>query len=159
MKRAHRSLIIAAVAGGLCGGVGLVRADWSIHSPPAHQLADHHKFPHMHNALDKLSQARSELDQAEDDLGGKKSEVIGHVDEAISEVKEGLKEQHEESAANLPTARKLDDRKWPHLHAAMERLREARDELQNADPVFAGHRDKAMEHLNKAIKQLEDSVR
>jgi hypothetical protein len=161
MKRINRSLITATIAGGLCCGIGAVQANWSGHSPAVNRLDDdHHKFPHMHHALDKLKDARHELEQTEDIFRGHKDEAIGHVDDAIAEIHAGLKEHDDDSAisADLPAARKLDDQRFPHMHAALDRLREGRDELKAAEDIFAGHRDKAVEHTDKAIKQLEDGI-
>ena len=44
------------------------------------------------------------------------------------------------------------------MHHALEALRDARDHLQNADAIFKGHRDAAIEQANKAIKQIEDAL-
>jgi hypothetical protein len=43
----------------------------------------------------------------------------------------------------------------PHIHRAIEELRETRHELKEADHDFGGHRKEALEAVDVAIKQLE----
>jgi hypothetical protein len=43
----------------------------------------------------------------------------------------------------------------PHIHRALEELRESRRELKEADHDFGGHRKEALEAVDVAIKQLE----
>ena len=43
----------------------------------------------------------------------------------------------------------------PHMKAALEHLRAARAELQSAERNKGGHREKALEHVNAAIGQVE----
>jgi len=52
-------------------------------------------------------------------------------------------------------AREKEGERHPHIHKAIEELREARKELKEADHDFKGHRDEAIEQVDKAIKQLE----
>lgn len=47
-----------------------------------------------------------------------------------------------------------DLRHFPHMHAAWDSLQSARNELQNADPIFQGHRDKALEHVDAALHEV-----
>ena len=61
--------------------------------------------------------------------------------------------QSGEAAAAVPAVQKLDDDQYPHMHKALEDLRAARHSLENAEPRFKGHRDKAIEHVDKAIKE------
>jgi hypothetical protein len=60
--------------------------------------------------------------------------------------------------AAVPAVQKLDDDQYPHMHKALEDLRAARHSLDNAEPHFKGHRDKAIEHVDKAIKECEDAI-
>jgi phosphoketolase len=154
MNRLNRSLLATAVAGALCGGVGLVQAGPSTISHSAQRLARHE---HMHAALEHLREARKQMDDAEDIFHGHKGEAVEHVDNAIKHVEAGLKEQGEAAIpAELPPARKLA--RFEHVHHALDRLREARTELDNADKIFAGHREKAIEETDHAIHQLEEGI-
>jgi hypothetical protein len=45
----------------------------------------------------------------------------------------------------------------PRIHAAIEALREARAELNNAAHDFCGHKMEAIEQVDRAIKQLHEA--
>lgn len=77
---------------------------------------------------------------------GHRDEVIGHVDHAIDQIRKGLVEQGDDEAW-LPgnRASQLDDERFPHMHRALESLREAHTELDAAGKIFGGHRDEAIQ--------------
>jgi len=60
-------------------------------------------------------------------------------------------------AGVTPAVQKMDDQ-YPHMHKALEDLRAARHSLEDAEPHFQGHRDKAIEHVDQAIKQCQDAL-
>jgi len=43
----------------------------------------------------------------------------------------------------------------PHIHEALEAMRNAKHHLESAEHDFHGHRVKAIEHLNQAIHEAE----
>lgn len=43
----------------------------------------------------------------------------------------------------------------PHIHEALEAMRNAKHQLEGAEHDFAGHRVKAIEHLDQAIREAE----
>jgi hypothetical protein len=43
----------------------------------------------------------------------------------------------------------------PHMSAAIGHLQQAKEELQRAAPNKGGHREKAMELVNQAIREVE----
>jgi hypothetical protein len=43
----------------------------------------------------------------------------------------------------------------PRVHEAIEAMRNAREHLAHAEGEFHGHREKALEHLDKAIHEAE----
>ena len=47
----------------------------------------------------------------------------------------------------------------PHIHKAIEELREAKKELKEADHDFGGHREKALKACDEAIEQLEKALK
>ena len=57
-----------------------------------------------------------------------------------------------------PSARQLDDDNYPHMRKALHDLHAARDSLSNAEPIFKGHRDKALDHVDQAIQQCTDAL-
>ena len=47
-----------------------------------------------------------------------------------------------------------DEERHPHIHRAIEELREARKDLEGAEHDFEGHRKEAIEAIEAAVKQL-----
>jgi hypothetical protein len=47
----------------------------------------------------------------------------------------------------------------PHMQAALRALRNARQQLDSAEPDKGGHRVKAIQLVNDAIKEVEAGVR
>jgi hypothetical protein len=47
----------------------------------------------------------------------------------------------------------------PRIHAAMEALRVAREELKSAEHDFCGHRAEAVEQVDRAMHQLREAER
>ena len=58
-------------------------------------------------------------------------------------------------AAMNATPMKADQ---PHMQRALELLRQARAEIQAASPTKGGHRITAVEHINRAIEQVEKGI-
>ena len=56
-----------------------------------------------------------------------------------------------------PTPAKLE--RHPHIRKSIHELREARKELKTAAHDFGGHREKAVEAIDVAIKQLENALK
>ena len=46
----------------------------------------------------------------------------------------------------------------PHMHAALEHLRAARQSLERAEPDKGGHRVRAIEMVNGAIREVETGI-
>lgn len=46
----------------------------------------------------------------------------------------------------------------PEIHAAMDHLREAKNNLEHANHDFGGHRVKAIEHVNQALAECEQAL-
>ena len=42
-----------------------------------------------------------------------------------------------------------------HIHEALEAMREARHHLEQAEPIYQGHKEGAMKHLDAAIHEAE----
>ena len=47
---------------------------------------------------------------------------------------------------------------FPHLHAALGELREAKHELESARHDFCGHRRDAVEQTDRAIREIQRAV-
>jgi hypothetical protein len=65
-----------------------------------------------------------------------------------------LAQPRKKLAEKLEKAEKGTER-HPHIRAAIRELRDAKQELEHASHDFGGHRVKAMEASDVAIKQLE----
>jgi len=46
----------------------------------------------------------------------------------------------------------------PHMRAALEHLREARQQLEKAVPDKGGHREKAIELIDRAMEQIKKGI-
>jgi hypothetical protein len=171
MNLKTRSLLAFAIAGGLVAvplgnsmaalPVGAAAQDRRLDDDEHHHDDDHHhRFEHMHKALVSLREGRKQLEDAEDVFKGHREEALDHVDHAIKQVEDGLREQGEkiDDVAVTPAKTPLDDERFPHLRRALDRLHDAREQLQAAEDVFKGHRDEALEQTNKAIQQIEEAM-
>jgi hypothetical protein len=47
----------------------------------------------------------------------------------------------------------------PHMHAALQALRNARQQLDTAEPDKGGHRVKAIQFVNNAISEVEAGMK
>lgn len=56
--------------------------------------------------------------------------------------------------AAAPAAAAMPER-HPHIDEALESMRAAKHHLEEAEHDFGGHRGKAIEHLNRAIREAE----
>lgn len=57
-----------------------------------------------------------------------------------------------------PLAVRHSDDQQPHMKAALEALRSAKNHLQEAEADKAGHRVKAIDHVNAAITEVEAGI-
>jgi hypothetical protein len=57
--------------------------------------------------------------------------------------------------AAAPVAPAAPPEEHPHIHEALEAMRSAKHQLEAAAHDFNGHRVKAIEHLNRAIREAE----
>lgn len=58
-------------------------------------------------------------------------------------------------APEAPAVAAMPEPPHPHIHQAIESMRAAKHHLESAEHDFAGHRAKAIEHLNQAIREAE----
>lgn len=57
------------------------------------------------------------------------------------------------AATPVPAAASPAPQRFPHMEAAMHHLEEAKRELNAAEPIFHGHREKAIELVNHALEE------
>jgi hypothetical protein len=123
---------------------------------PATNGAEGPKHPHMHHALYELAESRKELKEAAHDFGGHREKALKAIDEAIVQMERALEAAGDKYVPRAPE--KEVYRKYefhPHIHHALHELEETRRELKEAKHDFGGHREKALEKVDHAIRQLE----
>jgi hypothetical protein len=123
---------------------------------PTTVVAEGPKHPYMHHALYELAETRKELKEASHDFGGHREKALKAVDEAIIQMEKALEGAGDKYVARAPEKEVYKKYEFhPHLHHALHELGEARHELKEAKHDFGGHREKTIEKVDHAIKQLE----
>ena len=115
------------------------------------------KHPRMHAALHELKESRIELKEAAHDFGGHREKALKDVDHAIKQIEEALEAAGDKYVAGKGPGKDAYKKyeHHHHIHHAIHELKEARKELKEAAHNFGGHREKALEAVDHAIKQLE----
>jgi uncharacterized protein YukE len=114
------------------------------------------KYPHMHQALCELQEARVELKTAAHDFGGHREAALKAVDVAVAQLNialDAVGDRFRGLAGDNSASRKSEQ--YPHIHRAVQELKETSTELKNAKQDFGGHRADALRDVNFAIEQLE----
>jgi hypothetical protein len=107
--------------------------------------------PRMQAARADLQGARAQLRSATADKGGHRAKALEHVDAALAQVNAGIRfDRRHDDEAFLPDQ--------PHMEAALDKLRSARSNLEAATEDKGGHRVKALEHVNKAIDEVQRGI-
>jgi tetratricopeptide (TPR) repeat protein len=123
---------------------------------PTTRGAEGPKHPYMHHALYELAESRKELKEAAHDFGGHREKALKAVDEAINQMEKALEAAGDKYEAKAPEKEVYKGYEFhPHIHHALHELGEAHKELKEAKHDFGGHREKAIEKVDHAIKQLE----
>jgi hypothetical protein len=117
--------------------------------------------PFMKAARTNLQQARGQLQAASRNKGGHREKAIEHINNAIALVNQGIafdrRNNHAQSAlsAVLDTAVAPDQ---PHMRSALELLRSAKTNLENASSDKGGFRKKAIDEVDKAIDETRKGI-
>lgn len=116
--------------------------------------------PNMQAARTNLQQARAQLQAAAHNKAGHRTNAIQHVNNAIAFVNQGIaydrRHNHAASAAEVFDAATAPDQ--PHMQAALDLLRSARTNLENATTDKGGYRKKAIDEVNKAIDETKKGI-
>jgi hypothetical protein len=115
----------------------------------------------MQAARNNLQQARAQLQAATHNKGGHRANAIGYVNNAIALVNQGIAydRRHNHAASTLGEvfdAAVAQDQ--PHMQSALELLRSARTNLENATTDKGGFRKKAIDQVNKAIDETKKGI-
>jgi hypothetical protein len=117
--------------------------------------------PYMNAARTNLLQARGQLHLARGNKDGHRVNAIAHVNKAIGLVNQGIefdrRNNHAVSAlSEVFDAAVMPDQ--PHMRSALELLRSARTNLENATSDKGGYRKKAIDEVNEAIDETKKGI-
>jgi hypothetical protein len=107
--------------------------------------------PRMQAARADLQKARVELRNATADKGGHRQKALEYIDAALTEVAAGIRfdRRHDDEAFSPDQ---------PRMEAALDQLRSARSNLDAATADKGGHREKAIDYVNKAIDEVKKGI-
>lgn len=118
-------------------------------------------FPHMDPALSLLKQAQSELQKGAGDFGGHRETALQHVNGALAAVQTAIDtymKQHPMAVRNTvplePVPAKPGD-PYPHMDNALRLLQKAQTHLNEAERLYHGEREEALNHVNAAIAEIQ----
>jgi len=108
--------------------------------------------PFMEAALSDLNKAKVELAAAMRNKGGHRGNAAALTQQAIVQVKEGIgfARKHNHATATTPDQ--------PHMQAALDALKSARDNLDKAEADKGGHRAKAIDLVKQAIDEVNAGI-
>jgi len=109
--------------------------------------------PRMQAARADLNQARASLMRATNNKGGHRVKAIEYINFAIGEINAGIAYDRRHNHAS-PAA--VPDQ--PNMQAALNHLNAAQVNLQAATSDKGGHRQKAMDYVSKAIKEVNKGI-
>lgn len=108
--------------------------------------------PNMQHALSSLTDAQRSLESATPDKGGHRVKALELTKQAITEAQRGIE---------YDRTHKNDDRNsvsQPNMRQALSSLQEAQRFLQRANPDKGGHRVKALELVQQAIRETQRGI-
>jgi hypothetical protein len=116
--------------------------------------------PFMQAARANLQTAKSELQKATPDKAGHRVNAIGLVNRAIAEVNAGIAFDRRHNHAGSLTAETLfaGAPDQPHMQTALTALEAARDNLEKATADKGGHRERALDLVKDAIKEVKQGI-
>ena len=117
--------------------------------------------PFMRAARVDLQQARAQLQAAAANKGGHRIKAIEHVNSAIGYINAGMAydRRHNHALRSLAAAfnaTSVTDQ--PHMQAALDNLRAAKDNLERASSDKGGYRKKAIDEINDAISETKKGI-
>ena len=117
--------------------------------------------PYMKAARTNLQQARAQLQAALANKGGHRVKAIEHVNTAIGLVNQGIAfdRRHNHAQRALGEAFTLaTSPDQPHMQAALDYLRQAKSNLEQATSDKGGYRVKAIGEVNDAIDETKKGI-
>jgi hypothetical protein len=117
--------------------------------------------PYMRAARTDLQEARAQLQAALANKGGHRVKAIEHVNQAIVYVNQGIAFDRRHNHAQpllgevFNTSASPDQ---PHMQAALDHLRQAKSNLENASSDKGGYRKRAIDEVNSAIDETKKGI-
>lgn len=116
--------------------------------------------PYMRAARTDLQQARARLLSATANKGGHRVKAIEHVNKAIGLVNQGIafdrRHNHAQRTPGIIALVTLPDQ--PNMQAALDHLRQAKENLDRASSDKGGYRRAAIDQVNKAIDETKKGI-
>jgi len=116
---------------------------------------------HLGSAYRSLERAHYILTKASHHLGGHRIAAQKEVNAAIEQVKLAIAANHGTvptvSESEMPNIRASEYHRNPYVRDAIRQCQDALKELNAAAQDPAGHRAKAIEHVNAALAQLQQA--
>ena len=108
--------------------------------------------PNMESARANLQNAKANLISAEHNKGGHRQKALNLVNQALAEVNKGINFARRHNHANA-SFEVLPDQ--PHMDAALNFLKSAKNDLERANADKGGHRANAINLVNQAIDEVK----
>jgi F0F1-type ATP synthase membrane subunit b/b' len=135
------------------------------------RAAERERHPEIRKAIGALERARGDLRNAAHDYCGHRAEALEATDNAIRQLRLALESDRAdfdaprdappaaffENAAYVAPA-SIERERHPKIWEAVHALERARDDLQHAAHDFHGHREEALEAVNRALGQLHAAL-
>ncbi len=103
--------------------------------------------PNMESARANLQKAKGELQVAKQNKGGHRAKALNLVNKAIAEVNKGIQfDRHNGADAMSPDQ--------PHMEAALNFLKAAKEDLIRATADKGGHRANAIKFVEAAMAEV-----
>jgi hypothetical protein len=62
-------------------------------------------------------------------------------------------------SSHTPTLAQGGEKKHPVMHKALRDLRDAHKKMKALKPIYGGHREKAMKHMDEAIHEIHKAIK
>ena len=107
--------------------------------------------PRMQAAKTDLLSARAQLMQADHNKGSHRTKAINFINQAVAAVNRGIAFDRRNNHA---IANRLASVDQSHMTRALDHLKDARNNLEQATPDKGGFRAKAISLVNEAIEEV-----
>ena len=117
--------------------------------------------PYMRAARTNLQQARAQLQTATHNKAGHRVKAIEHVNNAIAFINQGIAwdRRHNHAQTEFGKAFNLAmPADQPHMQAALDLLKQAKNNLEQATADKGGYRVKAIDQVNAAIDETKKGI-